>query len=85
MKQEYASQDVPQDDTAAQPDLLAELEARQALHEQEAAERAAQQMAREQARAEVEADMDALNSRIEQLLSANPEEFVIRFLQTEGQ
>ena len=84
MKQEYA-QDIPQDDTAAQPDLLSGLDERRTLHEQEAAERAAQQAARGQAQVEVEADMEALNARIEELVSANPEEFVIRFLQTEGQ
>ena len=85
MTQQRIPQETRSGTTFAPADLAAEVAHRQELHEQEAAARATEQETRGLAIAEVEADMDALNARIEALLSANPEEFVIRFLQTEGQ
>lgn len=85
MKQQFVSPDDARSDTASQPDILAEIEERQRQHQKEAELRAARQAARDESRAEAEADVEALNAHIEGLLSANPEEFVIRFLQTEGQ
>lgn len=68
-----------------QQNVLDELERRK---EAIAAETAAEQQRLAEidaARSAVAADETVLQDRIDQLLSSSPEDFVIRFLQTEGQ
>ena len=66
-------------------DPLEDLRKRRAERARGAAEAEAGQRTIEEARAEVESTNQGLQREIEALLSSNPEEFVIRFLQTEGQ
>jgi uncharacterized protein YlxW (UPF0749 family) len=84
MTRQYAPPDRRRQETA-HPDPLEDLRKRRAERERKAAEVEAGQKAIEEARTEVESMNRDLQSEIEELLSANPEEFVIRFLQTEGQ
>ncbi len=65
-------------------DLLAELEQRREKY-QELDRLEAEREQRMQDQRGLRTEMDSLQERIEDLLSTDPEEFVIRFLQTEGQ
>jgi FtsZ-binding cell division protein ZapB len=84
MTQRYA---LPPDrqSSQAQPDVLDQLDKRKEELAAEAAEERRQQAALDAARSEVAVQEAALQDRIDQLLSSSPEDFVIRFLQTEGQ
>ena len=64
---------------------LEDLERRNQERREEQAKREEVQSAIEAARAEAEVRELALQQEIEGLLSSDPREFVIRFLQTEGQ
>jgi ribosomal protein L9 len=66
----------------ATPAVLDEIEQRRRAVEEEEQRRNAEL---EAARSAVAADEAALQDRIDQLLSSSPEEFVIRFIQTEGE
>lgn len=85
MKQRYELQKTPQNKKKEQPDIQAELKERQKRSRQEATQRATEQAAREKAQLEAVTQEEDMNARIEALLSRNPDDFVIRFLQTEGQ
>jgi len=85
MTRQYAPQPDRRSQSSAQADPLGELRRRRADHAREEAKLQAGQRAIEETQAEVESMNQALQQEIEELLSANPEEFVIRFLQTEGQ
>ncbi len=86
MKQQQLLKDTSQQKTpTTDPDYTDELRERQLQHEQETAQRATEQTARDELQVNIENDLGELDERIEELLSANPQEFVIRFLQTEGQ
>lgn len=85
MTKQYAPQPDRRRQDPVNSDPLEDLRRRRAEREREAAEAEAGQRAIEEARAEVESMNQDLQREIEELLSSNPEEFVIRFLQTEGQ
>jgi|RhiMetdeSRZDD1v2_1073273.scaffolds.fasta_scaffold12582_11 hypothetical protein len=73
--------------TPPQPttDLLAEIEARLRQDKQATTDREAAQAALDQRATAIDTHMVELEARIAEILSANPEEFMIRFLQTEGE
>lgn len=84
MAQEYAPQpgrQVPQ----GQPSVLDDLERRKRELAVEAEGERRREEALDADRRAVAAEEAALQDRIEELLSDSPEDFVIRFLQTEGQ
>jgi Pup-like protein len=85
MTRQYAPQPDRRRQDPAGADPLEELRKRRAARESQEAELQAGQQAIEEAQAEIASQAQALQREIEGLLSANPEEFVIRFLQTEGQ
>lgn len=85
MARQYAPQPDRRRQETAPSDRLEDLRKRRAEKEREAADAEAGQRAIEEARSEVESMNQDLQREIEELLSSNPEEFVIRFLQTEGQ
>jgi hypothetical protein len=75
----------PARETHAQPDVLSELERRRREVKADVAEEARREGELEAARGAVAADEAAVQDRIDELLSSSPEDFVIRFIQTEGQ
>lgn len=86
MKQQQITKETPQHKSPTTDfEQIDELEERQRQHMQEAEQRAEEQLARDESQAHIEQNLGELDNRIEELLSANPQEFVIRFLQTEGQ
>ena len=85
MAQQYAPPPDRQESQTAQPDVLSQLEKRRRELAAEEEERRQQQETMDAARREVRAQEDVLQNQIDQLLSSSPEDFVIRFLQTEGQ
>ncbi len=68
-----------------QTDEDAEFNERKDKQQEDANQRAKEQTVRDEHQAELDANLDDINTQIEEVLSANPQEFVIRFLQTEGQ
>lgn len=81
MTKQYAPQPDRRRQDQGNTDPLEDLRRRRA----ETAEAEAGQKASKAARAEAESMNRDLQSEIEKPLSSNPEEFVIRFLRTEGQ
>jgi Pup-like protein len=83
MVQQYAPP--PERQIPQAPGVLDELERRKREVAAEAEEERRRQAALASARSAVAAQEAELQERIDQLLSESPEDFVIRFLQTEGQ
>lgn len=84
MAQQYAPGPDAQP-SQAHSEVLENLEKRKRELTAEAEEERRKQLALDAIRGEVLSQEAALQDRIDQLLSSSPEDFVIRFLQTEGQ